>query len=125
MDADQFSESASAGDETAPAEDDSLLDPATTERKFYRVDGLSREIWRPGEPMRDMLCDWTYRANVCTGDGDGDQTTDYFDRVGPSLPLEQRWRLFQVSHTILLSLASTACGEHWQPSLGAQPLLGP
>ncbi|KAK1086799.1 hypothetical protein LTR48_003196, partial [Friedmanniomyces endolithicus] len=30
-----------------------------------------------------------------TGDGDGDQSTDYHDRIGPALPLEQRWRLYQ------------------------------
>ncbi|KAK4502947.1 hypothetical protein PRZ48_006374 [Zasmidium cellare] len=58
--------------------DEDLLDPATTERQFYleRSTGLEREIWRPG-------------------DGDGDQGTDYFDRPGPQLPPEKRWRLFQ------------------------------
>ncbi|CAK4032951.1 Hypothetical predicted protein [Lecanosticta acicola] len=55
-----------------------LVDPANSERKFYRdkETGLQREIWRPG-------------------DGDGEQTTDYFERIGPPLPIEKRWRLFQ------------------------------
>ena len=56
-----------------------LLDPATSERRTYRepFTNIEREIWRPG-------------------DDEGDQGTDYFDRAGPPLPLEKRWRLFQV-----------------------------
>lgn len=59
--------------------DKDLLDPATTERQIYveRTTGLEREIWRPG-------------------DGEGEQGTDYYDRAGPPLPLDKRWRLFQV-----------------------------
>lgn len=59
------------------------LDPTTTERRIYRerTTGIEREIWRPG-------------------DGEGDLGTDYFDRAGPPLPLDQCWRLFQVSARI-------------------------
>lgn len=65
------------------SQDEEFLDPATTERRIYRehTSGIEREIWRPG-------------------DGEGDLGTDYFDRAGPPLPLEQRWRLFQVSASI-------------------------
>ncbi|KAK1073566.1 hypothetical protein LTR12_007227 [Friedmanniomyces endolithicus] len=59
-------------------EDAAVLDPATSERQYccdpFRAH--NRGIWRPG-------------------DGDGDQSTDYHDRIGPALPLEQRWRLYQ------------------------------
>lgn len=44
-------------------------------------------------------------TNRLSGDGDGDQATDYFDRVGPPLPMEQRWRLFQVSKAHISQLA--------------------
>ncbi|KAK0270022.1 hypothetical protein LTR35_014488 [Friedmanniomyces endolithicus] len=59
-------------------EDAIVLDPANSERQ-YCCDPFkthNRGIWRPG-------------------DADGDQSTDYHDRIGPALPLEQRWRLYQ------------------------------
>ncbi|KAK0365012.1 hypothetical protein LTR91_021130 [Friedmanniomyces endolithicus] len=59
-------------------EDAAVLDPATSERQYCcdPFKAHNRGIWRPG-------------------DGDGDQSTDYHDRIGPALPLEQRWRLYQ------------------------------
>lgn len=57
-----------------------VLDPEHSERQHYRepLTGFQREVWRPG-------------------DGDGSQSTDYYQRAGPVLPMDQRWRLFQVS----------------------------
>lgn len=49
MDADSPAEPESLLQEMAPAEDQNLLDPATTERKIYRTGGVPREIWRPGK----------------------------------------------------------------------------
>ncbi|KAK0942547.1 hypothetical protein LTR29_005968 [Friedmanniomyces endolithicus] len=59
-------------------EDATALDPANSERQYCcdPFKAHNRGIWRPG-------------------DGDGDQSTDYHDRIGPALPLEQRWRLYQ------------------------------
>ncbi|KAK0261144.1 hypothetical protein B0A54_07943 [Friedmanniomyces endolithicus] len=59
-------------------EDAVVLDPANSERQYCcdPFKAHNRGIWRPG-------------------DGDGDQSTDYHDRIGPALSLEQRWRLYQ------------------------------
>ncbi|KAK0250317.1 hypothetical protein B0A54_15087 [Friedmanniomyces endolithicus] len=61
-------------------EDAVVLDPANSERQYCcdPFKAHNRGIWRPG-------------------DGDGDQSTDYHDRIGPALPLEQRWRLYQTN----------------------------
>jgi hypothetical protein len=78
-------------------DDPAVLDPVSSERRYYRdpFSGFMREIWRPG------LSGWVRsRGDTklnCAGDGDGDQGTDYYDRQGGPLPLDQRWRLFQVS----------------------------
>lgn len=90
-----------AGSETrginsAFLEDDGLIDPANSERQTYRDkgSGLQREIWRPGKTHPSLKASaWLIEKHL--GDGDGDQTTDYFERVGPPLPIEKRWRLFQ------------------------------
>lgn len=76
------------GMDTTPQDED-FLDPTTTERRIYRerTTGIEREIWRPG-------------------DGEGDLGTDYFDRAGPPLPLEQCWRFFQVRASISKPLSS-------------------
>lgn len=56
-----------------------VLDPKNSDRQYYRepFTGVMREIWRPG-------------------DGDGLQGTDYYQREGPPLDVEHRWRFFQV-----------------------------
>ncbi|CZT25164.1 uncharacterized protein RCC_10893 [Ramularia collo-cygni] len=55
-----------------------VLDPEYSERQYYRepFTGFQREVWRPG-------------------DGDGSQITEYYQRTGPVLPVDQRWRIFQ------------------------------
>ncbi|KAI5362352.1 hypothetical protein Slin14017_G075890 [Septoria linicola] len=55
--------------------DNTLIDPAIAPRLHIRIRGENREIWKPG-------------------DGDGDETTDWYGRSGV-LPMEQRWRVFQ------------------------------
>lgn len=75
-----------------------VLSPESSERQYYRepTTGFQREIWRPG-------------------DGDGSQSTDYYQRTGPVLPVEQRWRMFQVSATgcIWMSHANVPSEQHW------------
>ncbi|TKA72668.1 hypothetical protein B0A55_06277 [Friedmanniomyces simplex] len=60
------------------SEDAVILSPADSERQYCcdPFTAYKRGIWRPG-------------------DGDGDESTDYHDRIGPALPLEERWHLYQ------------------------------
>lgn len=55
-----------------------VLDPASGARELWRdpITTVQREIW-------------------CPGDGNGDKTTDYYEKPGPPPPLSQRWRLYQ------------------------------
>jgi hypothetical protein len=76
-----------------------LLDPLTSERRYWRdpLTGTQREIWRPGMLFASTALKCT-KADTYTGDGDGDVEHDHFERRGPLAPLDKRWRLYQVSH---------------------------
>ncbi|KAK4893970.1 hypothetical protein LTR27_007776 [Elasticomyces elasticus] len=69
-------------DETDSAIDEAVvLDPATSKRRYCHdpFSNIKREVWRPG-------------------DGDGLENADFHGRIGPPLPPEQRWRLYQSSN---------------------------
>ncbi|KAK5706048.1 hypothetical protein LTR97_001034 [Elasticomyces elasticus] len=69
-------------DETDSAIDEAVvLDPVTSKRRYCHdpFTNIKREVWRPG-------------------DGDGLENADFHGRIGPPLPLEQRWRLYQSSN---------------------------
>lgn len=54
----------------AEAIDESLIDPANSERKIYREPntGIQREIWRPGKLPQQTLC-FKYALNLSRGRG--------------------------------------------------------
>jgi hypothetical protein len=67
-----------------------MLDPTTASREYMRIGGDLYEIWKPG-------------------DKDGNEFTDWYGRT-PKVPVEQRWRIFQVSsHQTLLLIVLSGC----------------